>query len=223
MLPRALVLLLTVMNLGLFAWWTLHVPEHVPRVASTQAGVPPLVLLSEAEAAREAGHPLNPSAELDTAPDPLSATPLCLSLGPLQTQADLRRAMNALTPVVGRIQFRKTRGAELRGYRVFIPAFTTRTLALASARDLAAKGMRDYYVVTSGLQENTISLGLFNGLPNAEKRRDEARAFGFDARLEPRTEDADQYWIDIAAARDFDWHPLLVGYVGMGAKSIACF
>lgn len=223
MLPRALVLLLTVMNLGLFAWWGLHASEHAPRVATTQAGVPPLMLLSEADAAREAGHPLNPSAELDAAPDPLSATPMCLSLGPLQSQADLRRAMNTLTPVVGRIQFRKTRGAQLRGYRVFIPAFATRDLALSSARDLAAKGVRDYYVVTSGTQENTISLGLFNGLPNAQKRRDEARAFGFDARLEPRTEDADQYWIDIAAARDFDWHPLLSGYAGIGAKPIACF
>lgn len=223
MFARALVLLLTVMNLGLFAWWTLHATEHVPRMATTQTGVPPLVLLSEAEAAREAGHPLNPSAELDAAPDPLSATPLCMSIGPLQTQADLRRAMNTLSPVVGRIQFRKTRGAALRGYRVFIPAFATRDLALTAARDLAAKGVRDYYVVTSGTQENTISLGLFNGLANAETRRDEARAFGFDARLEPRTEDTDQYWIDIAAARDFDWHPLLVGYAGIGAQSIACF
>jgi hypothetical protein len=223
MLPRALVLLLTVMNLGLLAWWTLHAPEYAPRVAATETGVPPLVLLSEAEAAREAGHPLNPSAELEAAPDPLSATPLCLSIGPLQTQADLRRAMNTLTPLAGRIQFRKTRGAAMRGYLVFIPAFATRDLALASARDLAAKGMRDYFVVTAGAQENTISLGLFKGLPNAEKRRDEARAFGFDARLEPRTEDTDQYWIDIAAARDFDWHPLLVGYAGIDAKPIACF
>jgi hypothetical protein len=223
MLPRALVLLLTVMNLGLFAWWTLHASAPMPRVPATEPGVPPLVLLSEAEAAREAGHPVDPSAELDAAPDPLSATPLCLTLGPLQSQADLRRAMNTLTPAVGRIQFRKTRGTELRGYRVFIPAFATRDLALAGARDLAAKGVRDYYVVTSGAQENTISLGLFNGLPHAEKRRDEARAFGFDARLEPRTEDADEYWIDIAAARDFDWHPLLAGFAGIGAKPIACF
>ena len=223
MLPRALVLLLVVMNLGLFAWWALHASEPVPRVATIQDGVPPLLLLSEAEAAREAGHPLNPSAELDAAPDPLSATPACLSLGPLQSQADLRRAMNTLTPVVGRIQFRKTRGTSLRDYRVFIPAFATRDLALAGARDLTAKGVRDFYVVTSGAQENTISLGLFKGLPNAEKRRDEARAFGFDARLEPRTEDSDQYWIDIAAARDFDWHPLLVGYAGIAAKPVACF
>ena len=223
MLARALVLLLATMNLGLFAWWTLHASERAPRIVATEPGVPPLMLLSEAEAAREAGHPLNPSAELDAAPDPLSATPSCLSLGPLQSQADLRRAMNTLTPVVGRIQFRKTRGAQLRGYRVFIPALATRDLALASARDLAGKGLRDLYVVTAGAQENSISLGLFNGLPNAEKRRDEARAAGFDARLEPRTEDADQYWIDIAAARDFDWHPLLVGYAGLGAKPIACF
>lgn len=223
MFPRALVLLLVVMNLGLFAWWGLHASEPAPPMPTTQAGVPPLLLLSEAESAREAGHPSNPSAELDAAPDPLSTSPQCLSLGPWQTQADLRRAMNALTPTVDRIQFRKTRGTQLHGYRVFIPAFASRDLALASARDLAAKGVRDYYVVTAGNQENTISLGLFNGLPNAEKRRDEARAFGFDARLEPRTSDTDQYWIDLSAARDFDWRKPLGGGVGIGVKPIACF
>ncbi len=223
MLPRAFVLLMSMMLLGLFAWWALHANAASPPVAATVPNVPPLVLLSEADAAHEASHPSDPSSELDAAPDPLSATPQCLSIGPLQTQADLRRAMNALTPAAGRIQFRKVRGTELHGYKVYIPAFAGRDEALAGARDLAAKGLRDLYVVTSGAQENTISLGLFRALPNAETRQREARAMGFDARLEPRTEDVDQYWIDIAAARDFDWRQQLGGYSGVGAKSVACF
>src|SRR5690348_4901887 len=103
MLPRALVLLLVVMNLGALAWWVLHADARPAPVATTRQGIAPLVLLSEAERARQRGSP----DELDAAPDPNSATPRCLSIGPLATPADLRRAMDTLTPLVGRIQYRQ--------------------------------------------------------------------------------------------------------------------
>ncbi len=219
MIPRAIVLLLVAMNLGAFAWWTLHVGERPVPVATTESGVAPLVLLSESENAHQQGSP----EELDAAPDPNSATPRCQSIGPLATPADLRRAMNTLTPLVGRIQYRQARGSELHGYRVFVPALESRDAALEAARKLAAKDIKDYYVVTSGAQENTISLGLFRDLANAETRRDAVRAVGFDAHLEPRLDDAQQYWIDVAVARDFDWSQHLTGYPGLAAKDIACF
>ena len=219
MFPRAIALLLVMMNLGALAWWSLHANERPLPVPSVQAGVAPLVLLSESEIARQHGS----SDELDAAPDPMSATPRCQSIGPLATPADLRRAMNTLTPLVGRIQYRQVHGSALHGYRVFIPALDSRDAALEAARKLAAKDIKDYYVVTSGVQENTISLGLFRDLVNAEKRRDEVRALGFDARLEPRVDDAQQFWIDVAIARDFDWSQHLTGYTGLAAKDIACF
>jgi hypothetical protein len=111
----------------------------------------------------------------------------------------------------------------MHGYRVYIPALEGRDAALDAGRKLAAKNVKDYYVVTSGAQENTISLGLFRDLANAEARRDAVRAAGFDARLEPRLDDAQQYWIDVAVAPDFDWSQHLVGYTGLTAKDIACF
>ncbi len=218
MLARAVVLLLVVMNLGAVAWWTLHADAHPAPVPGTQTNVPSLVLLSESEIAHQPGS----SAELDAAPDPTSATPRCQTIGPFATPADLRKAMNTLAPLVGRIQSRQATGTALSGYRVFVPALASRDAALEAARQLAAKGMSDYYVVTSGAQENTISLGLFNDLANAEKRRDEIRKLGFDARLEPRLDDAQQYWIDVFVAPDFDWHAHLGGSVGLTSKEIAC-
>lgn len=218
MLVRALVVLLVVMNLGAAAWWALHRAPPPPVQATTKSGVPPLVLLSEAET-----QPPADAAELDAAPEPLSATPVCLSLGPLQTKADLRKVMDALTPQVGRIQFREQRATELRGYSVYLPAFADRQQALAAARAMAAKGMRDYYVVTAGREENTVSLGLFRDLVNAEKRRDEARALGYAPMLEPISEDVPNWWVDVAAARGFDWRAALGGYAGVEARQIACF
>jgi hypothetical protein len=218
MFSRATVLLLVIMNLGALAWWGLHADARPAPVPTTQLNVPALVLLSESEIARQPGS----SEELAAAPEPTSTTPRCETIGPFATPADLRRAMNTLAPLVGRIQSRQASGTELNGYRVFVPALANRNAALEAARQLAAKGMSDYYVVTSGDQENTISLGLFLDLVNAEKRRDEIRALGFDARLEPRLDDAQQYWIDVFVARDFDWHAQLTGYVGLNSKDIAC-
>jgi len=217
MMVRGLVVLLASMNLAVALWWALH---EVPRAAPpppVDGGVGGLVMLGEAEA------PVSTDAvELAGIPAPMPERPACLSLGPFTTPAQLRAAMNALTPKVARIQFRELPATELRGYRVFLPAAGSREQALATARELAARGVRDYYVVTAGEQENTVSLGLFRELANAEKRRDDLRAQGFTAQLEPRTEQASQWWIDLAAEPGLDWAAALGGAQGLEAREAAC-
>ena len=130
MIPRAIVLLLVVMNLGALAWWTLHADARPAPVPTTQQNVPSLVLLSESEIARQPAS----SDELATAPDPASATPRCMTIGPFATPAEMRRAMNTLAPLVGRIQYRQANGTEMHGYRVYVPALASRDAALEAAR-----------------------------------------------------------------------------------------
>ena len=206
MLPRVLVILLLVMNIGVAAWWFLR-PEHEPRrFAPTEPAVAGLELLAESEARGSV-------AEMAEAPQPIqpSADAVCQRIGPFLTQADLRRVIGALTPVVQRIQFRETRALARRGYWVYMPAQATRDAALATARELAARGLRDYYVVTAGDRENTISLGLFRELDNARKRQADVQGMGFSAELGERTEEIPQYWVDIAADPRFDWRAQLGG------------
>ena len=93
--------------------------------------------------------------------------------------------MGAFTPNAERIQFRETRSLANRGYWVFLPAQGSRDKALSIARELSAKGLRDYYVVTAGERENTISLGLFRDLSNAEQRHEQVRQAGFAPQLQP--------------------------------------
>lgn len=217
MILRGLVVLLICLNLGVAAWWALHEPPRPMPPPARDDGVGSLVLLGEAEAPPSAD-----AAELGAVPVPLPAEPACLSLGPFGTPAELRAAMAALTPGVARIQFREVPATELRGYRVFLPAAGSREAALATARQLAARGVRDYYVVTAGAQENTVSLGLFRELENANKRREELAGLGFQAVLEPRTEDAAQWWIDLAAEPGFQWQPLLPRATGIEARTVAC-
>ena len=97
-----------------------------------------------------------------------------------------------------------------------------REAALAAARELSAQGLRDYFVVTAGDQENTISLGLFRDRGNAETRQREVQALGFSPLLEERTEEIPNYWIELAAAPGLDWRAGLGGYAGVESRPLPC-
>ena len=220
MLARALFLSLLLMNLGVAAWWLLRPAPTLESAPATDEGVAPLRLLSEVDA--EGG--VADAPELAGPAEPAGGDPTqrCLRLGPFLTQADLRRAVNALTPAVERIQFSETRALTNRGFWVYLPAEGTREAALATARKLSAQGLRDYYVVTAGDRENTISLGLYRDLPNAEARRNEVQALGFVPQLSERQDETPNYWIELAAPKDLDWRAQLGGYAGVDEASIDC-
>jgi hypothetical protein len=220
MLLRLLVVLLLAMNVGVAIWWGVRTPPPPVEPARTLPEVAPLRLLAETEpmpaeaAAAEAVGPLQSPAE--------RAAHQCLEIGPFLTQVDLRRAMNALTPIAERIQFRETRASVRRGWRVFIAPSPSREAALATARQLAAAGLRDYFVVTNGAEQNTVSLGLYRELANAERRRAEVAALGLEASMEPRDDEIPHYWVDLDIEAGRDWRASLGGYSGVGSRSIPC-
>lgn len=217
MILRGLVVFLVCLNLGVGLWWWGHPEPPSPAPPALAAGTGTLVLLGEAEAP-----PSPDAADVGSVPVPMPETAACVSLGPFATPAELRVAMNALTPLVARIQFREAAATELRGYRVYLPAAGDRGAALATARQLAASGVKDYYVVTAGADENTVSLGLFRDLANAEKRRDELAALGYQPVLEPRTSEGAEWWIDFAAEPGFDWRAVVRRPDGLEARAVAC-
>ena len=200
LLLRALIVLLLCMNVGVAAWWASHRESEPAAVPTTDKDVPSLVLLSETER-----KPVADAAELAEAPMPLSPDAVCLSIGPFATPAQLRLAMDLMLPRVERIQFREVPAVALRGYRVYLPPAASRAEALQTARALSAKGISDYYVVTAGDDENTVSLGSFRELVNATQRREAVAALGYTPVIEPRTEQVPQWWIDVAALPGLDW------------------
>ncbi len=222
MFARALIALLLVLNLTVALWLVLRPtqqPEPLPPLRGEAAS---LVLLSEEPQLPE--NAMAAAAEPDGPPTPSLAPEqlVCLEIGPFLTQADLRRALNRLTPDAERIQFRETRALARRGFQVYLPAQASRAVALTTARELAAKGVRDYYVVTAGERENTISLGLFQSQENARKRHAEVRALGFDALLQTRTDEIPSYWIDLAGASTLDWQARVANYSGVTANTVDC-
>lgn len=213
MFVRLLCLLLFALNLGAAAWLLFGrepVPAPPPR---TDPGVAELKLLSEA-----------PHGVATSRAAPL-ASERCTTLGPFDTDVDMRAAMRALSPHVARIQFHVEQVSASHGFRVFLPAAPTREAALQEARKLAAKGIGDYYVVTVGDQQNTVSLGLFNDRVNADKRQQEVAQQGFSPKVEQRVDNEPAWWLDYAVpvASRFQWQAWLPGRNDLKPRSIGCF
>ncbi len=194
MFVRALFMLLLALNLGGACWLAFANRPAVDVAPATDPGVPRLELLAERDG--------DDHAELASAPESPAdfANDQCRRFGPFPTQADARSAMNTLTPLTKRIRMREEHATQTRGYWVYLPAMPTREQALSTARALAGKGVHDYYVVTAGDQQNTISLGLFRDQGNADRRRAEIAALGFVPKVNTRTEDLPVYWLDFALA-----------------------
>ena len=220
MFVRVLFLLLLALNIGAACWLYFAPRAPTGELPAADAGVAKLVLLSETDHAAPAATSTTPPTRTTD-----SNAETCLSIGAFTTQAEVRAAVKALTPLAARIQFRETRVTEVRGYWVYLPAPANRERALDIARQLSSKGISDYYVVTAGEQPNAISLGLFREQGNAEKRLNEIRALGFKPEMTQRSDEVPVYWVDYAQTDDapIDWHAHVPARSELHAQPIDCF
>lgn len=217
MLVRLLFLLLLALNLAAGAWLLFGRAPARALPPAADPGVTELRLLSERPARAAV-----PEASAPTAP---SAAETCSTLGAFTTAVDMRAAMQALSPHVARIQYREEQVSHSHGFWVYLPATADRETALEDARKLADKGINDYYVVTAGDSQNTISLGLFDNESNAQSRVAKLQQLGFPAKVKQRVDTEPAYWVDYAvkAGAAFDWQAWLPGRNDLQAKPIDCF
>ena len=235
MFLRLLFVLLIALNIVVGAWLLLGQPYARGGNAS-DPGVPELRLLSElpepaiATASSASATVSAPaSAALTAAVGSTAATPRvvsysCLALGPFASPQDLRHARQVLATVASRMRSRQEQASQTSGWWVYLPAARSRAQALEQARQLGLHHIDDYFVVGSGGQSNTISLGLFKDPANARKRRDEVIAAGFPARMIERSESVPEYWLDLVVPEDThsDWRRRILT-AGVGSHSASCF
>jgi hypothetical protein len=202
---RCVGLVLVFMNAGVALWWALHTGTANVQQPAVEAGVPALRLIQDIDNSDSA----STGAELQSEAQALADFSACLRLGPFGSPADVRRAIDQLIPHVGNVQYREAQSTALRGYKVFLPATSTYQQALDNAKVLSSRGIKDYYIITSGPQRNAVSLGIFNSLENAERRRDEITQLGFNPTVESRTDASPEWWIEASVKPDFDWRTVL--------------
>lgn len=207
---RTVFVLLLALNLGVLAWIGLRPTASTePAIAPLDPSWAPLVLLRERDA-----ESMRRAAERRRAAEAQPRPPaLCTRIGPFLLEREAETVLQRVVGSASAAQLRTEQARIVRGYWVYLPAYDSRDAALAAARQLSAAGVRDYYVVTTGEQENMISLGLFREAANAERRREQIAALGFPARLRERVDEQQQYWVDYRTAADAElpWQSFLVG------------
>ncbi len=212
---RVVFFVLLAGNLGFYAWSLSQKPRQSASVQLPVAdpGVPELQLIREREE------------QLLVSGGDLGGGTGCFALGPFQTQTDLLRAFNAMAPFVAQSRQRQEVQTIDRGFWVYLQAVSTREEALNLARDLSLAGLKDYYVVTAGDRENTVSLGLFREEANALRRQSALLALGFDAQMTRRTEEALVFWLDYRRdeTKTAPWERVVASNPSVSQRPIACF
>jgi len=245
MFLRLLFVLLIALNIAVGAWLLLGQDDVHGRPA-TDNGVPELHLLSERPPApASAPAPATPTSALAAAtpsspatsaapvatpaaprpapvPPPRPNTYTCMALGPFATQTDMRNARAALASQAARMRQRQEQTTQTTGWWVFLPGGGSRDKALELGRRLAAANVGEYFIVSSGDQSNTVSLGLFKDPANARRRREQVVAAGFPAQMSERSESVAEYWLDVVIADNgrSDWRNRVRG---VGSHSTGCF
>lgn len=181
MILRLTAVLLLVANMGIWAWLAqakppppLPVVKPVTEQPATDPGVPGIEMIGV------------DSGDIRQ----------CFTFGPLRTSLEQQRAIERIRSFAATVWMRQTRATVERGWWVFLPPVASRVEALDQAESIASAGIDDYFVVTSGDMENTVSLGLYSDEDNARRRQAEIQAQGFNAEIGLRREPEPRYWVD---------------------------
>jgi len=194
---RFLFILALLSNIALYIYTRQNMPKRESFVA-VDPGVKKLVLLSEQDVENTIWE------EQETQEDNAETAfnQVCYTVGVFNAKSEIQPVLDALKDSVLKIRTRKVISTQEAGYWVYIPALKSRQEALSIGRKLSENAIEDYYVVTVGENENTISLGLYRDSVNADARLQELIGRGFNAEKQIKVEQWPEFWLDYAIASD---------------------
>ena len=210
---RLLFLFLVLVNGLVYLWYTFHQQPASASNRTLTGNHSQLVLLSELpDKSRVVPVPVTAVSEETSEPrQPTQAVVKrsCYTLGPFMNDDDLSEAAKALIQSGRPIEKRASDKKEQIGYWVFIPPFSTREAALSKGEELKLLGEKHLYVVKEPEKyKNSISLGVFKGKSNAERRYRQMKNLGYEVKLEGRYRQDPVYWIDYSEQQGNQGLPL---------------
>jgi len=198
---RLIFILAVLSNIALFIYNRENTPiKHY--FSASDPGVAKLVLLSELDDENTIWEGAESSEEVSDSKTNEAFNQTCFTMGAFNKKAEIQPVLDALKNDVLKIRTRKIISTQEAGYWVFVPAMKTREEALDIGRKLSLNDIDDYYVVTVGENENTISLGLYRDVQNAEERILELTNKGFNVDKQIKFEQWPEFWLDYAIASD---------------------
>lgn len=211
---RLLFLFVLLLNLAFFVW--IHNRQTVQPVSppAAEKNIDPLVLLRERDSSAkpEQKTPENLSKQRNEKPaqpqdvqqdNPAGPAipsavnpPTCYTAGPFVTAREAADVADKLKPLGIEVRQRVSESNELSAYWVYLPPFQSRERAQEATRELARRGVKDYFVVSAAGKENAVSLGVFSTREAAERRRNEIAKLGYAPALDERYHTRFEYWLD---------------------------
>ena len=182
---RSVAVLLLLVNVGLGAWMVAGRPGHVARSAGPPEEIGRLALLDEVENRPDDGSRSG------------ARGGACFTIGPFASAERAGAARERLAALGLSPEQRTTQDEEVYGYQVLLPPRASRAAALESTRELASKGIKDYFVIVDDPElRNAVSVGLFREKRYAVRHSDYLGELGFDPELRVRTRTRTRYWQD---------------------------
>ncbi len=200
LLIRLLFIIALLSNIGLYIYDRQNRPRIIPFTA-VDPGINKLVLLNELDTENTIWEGQS-NADNDRSETTQAFNQECYSVGAFNSKSETTLILDALKNDVIKIRTRKVISTQEAGYWVFIPAMKSREEALNVGRRLSQLDIKDYYVVTGGENENTLSLGLYRESRNADARLQELLSKGFNAQKQIRVEQWPEFWLDYVIASD---------------------
>ena len=202
---------LVLLNVGFFAWQ--HQQSESPPVteraeASIPDGVHRLMLLAEVDTSElrpRAASAVSPRRETEVAADgdnhPNSElgtqSRMCLSIGPLDTDDDIKPMRKWLADQGGISILRIGERRELATYWVYFPPLPSKSAAAEQLREMEEHGIEDIGVIPRGDNANAVSLGVYSRRSSLERRLAELRTKGYQPSVTPRYRTQKASWLDV--------------------------
>ncbi|MEJ2143331.1 MAG: SPOR domain-containing protein [Gammaproteobacteria bacterium] len=157
-------------------------PELNEEIEQSASSVPRLIRLSEYTLEENSA-----SASLETR---------CFSLGPFSSESKARKARQQLSNWGIDPELDKNEERVREGYWVLLPPASSRDAAQKTIRELKLKGEKDFFLVVSGQQLNSISLGVFAKSESANRRLKQVKDKGFEPIVQTIHLPSEDYWLD---------------------------
>lgn len=187
-LMKWVVYFLILVNLG-FVLWHYRSQDLTGTAFKEDDDTLRLVLLKEylAQESRE---------KSQTAPSDKALTARCYTLGPFKDKKLASAVRKQLLAVGIEARHRLSKDNTRKGFWVLLPPEKTRAAASQHIKALKVQGIKDYFLVVTGEQTNAVSLGVFSQSDSAQRRYEQMKKLGFDARVMQVDLPLREYWLD---------------------------
>lgn len=157
------------------------------------------------------------SASAVDSPIPPAPTALCSMIGPIADEQLTQRISNALSAAGYQASFKTLEGRQVL-YWVYLPSLDSPEAAARRLKELHALGV-DGFIVNSGADKNSISLGLYTIRQSAAGVQARLAAMGHEVLIREKVRENEERWLVLRGdSRDYveKVMPELSGYRASG-------